>query len=104
MTIRERGWNRRGLRLSAVAPRGAFMSCSQNAGDHTGSQNESLVTASNTITQAADESRAGWYPDQPLLDPAIVGSANFKRIFKTQLQPGFSQVILAQPLVVGGKV
>src|SRR5262249_40936187 len=63
-----------------------------------------LVTPNSTITQAADETRAGWFPDQPLLDPAIVGSSAFKRIFNTQLQPGVSQEVLAQPLVVGGKV
>jgi hypothetical protein len=63
-----------------------------------------LVTANNTITQAADETRTGWFPDQPLLDPATVGSSNFGRLFQTQLQPGFSQQVLAEPLVIGGQV
>jgi F5/8 type C domain/Abnormal spindle-like microcephaly-assoc'd, ASPM-SPD-2-Hydin len=63
-----------------------------------------LVTANNTITQAADEGRTGWFPDQPLLDPATVASRNFGRMWKTQLQTGFSQQVLAQPLVVGGQV
>jgi hypothetical protein len=80
----------------------AVASCSQDASEQAGRR--SLVTANNTITQAADESRAGWFPDQPLLDPAIVGSGNFKRIFKTQLQPGLSQIVQAQPLVVGARV
>jgi hypothetical protein len=90
----------RRLALLVMALAAVFMGCSRNATYQT----SGLVTANNTITQAADETRVGWYPDQPLLDPATVGSANFGRLFKTQLQPGFSQEVLAQPLVVGGKV
>jgi hypothetical protein len=91
------------IRISVLALAAALVGCSQ----HVAEQLEppaGLVSAHGTITQAADESRAGWYPDQPLLDPATVSGPNFKRIFKTQLQPGFSQQVLAQPLVVGGKV
>jgi hypothetical protein len=75
-------------------------------GEDIASQTANLVTSNNTITQAADEARTGWFWDQPQLDPATVGSTNFKRLFKTQLLAGSTQQILAQPLVVdnGAKV
>src|SRR5262249_22569458 len=56
------------------------------------------------ITQAGDEARTGWYPDQPGLDPAIVGGANFGRLFKTALTLTPGEQVLAQPLVYNGKV
>ena len=87
------------LTLAAVS-----VGCSQNGAEPIESQRGSLVTANNTITQAADETRTGWFPNQPLLDPATVGSGNFKRLFKTELQPGLSQQVLAQPLVLGSQV
>src|SRR5262245_49296345 len=89
------------LRVRRLVPALAvvLMSCSQNELD---SLKTGLVTANNTITQAGDEARTGWYPDQPLLDPATVGSSNFGRRWKTQLEPGFSQRVMGQPLVVGG--
>ena len=68
-----------------------------------------LVTANGTITQGADEARTNWYPDQPGLDPSIVGGPNFKQLFATQLKvPGTqtsdTSIIQAQPLVVNGKI
>ncbi len=61
-----------------------------------------LVSPNGAITQGADEARTNWYPDQPGLDPAIVGGPNFKRIFSTALSG--TEKVLAQPLVVNGKV
>src|SRR5882672_1555897 len=63
-----------------------------------------LVSPNNAITQAGDESRTGWFPDQPLLDPATVGGPNFKRLFKTPLPLTPGEQVLAQPLVYNGKV
>jgi hypothetical protein len=64
----------------------------------------SLVSPNGAITQAGDEARTGWYPDQPGLDPAIVGGANFGRLFKTPLPLTPGEQVLAQPLVYNGKV
>ena len=61
-----------------------------------------LVSPNGAITQGADEQRTNWYPDQPGLDPSIVGGPNFKRLFKTAL-PSAGEPVLAQPLVVNGK-
>ncbi len=77
---------------------------SRRWGEDARSQTENLVSPNGAVTQAADEGRTGWFWDQPQLDPATVGSANFKRFFKTQLLAGSTQPILAQPLVIGGKV
>src|SRR6266436_4680718 len=64
-----------------------------------------IVTAANTITQAADEQRTGWFPDQPGLDPSIVGGGTFKRLFQTTLPlkdpAGNPDFVYAQPLVSG---
>jgi hypothetical protein len=66
-------------------------------------ERQDLVSPNGAITQGADEARSNWYPDQPGLDPAIVGGPNFKRIFTTNLASATEQV-LAQPLVFNGKV
>ncbi|HWZ88580.1 MAG TPA: PQQ-binding-like beta-propeller repeat protein, partial [Polyangiaceae bacterium] len=79
-------------------------SCSQKSGPNSQSRGEDLVSPNNAITQAADESRTGWFPDQPSLDPATVGGPNFKRLFKTALPLTPGEQVLAQPLVYGGKV
>jgi len=63
-----------------------------------------LVSGNGAITQAGDESRTGWYPDQAGLDPAIVGGTGFGRIFKTALPLTPGEQVLAQPLVYNGQV
>jgi len=63
-----------------------------------------LVSPNGAVTQAGDEARTGWYPDQPGLDPAIVGGSNFGRIFKTTLPLTPGEQVLAQPLVWNGKI
>jgi hypothetical protein len=68
------------------------------------SRYSNLVSPNNAITQAGDESRTGWFPDQPLLDSATVGGPNFKRLFKTPLPLTPGEQVLAQPLVYAGKV
>ena len=84
-----------------------FVSAAAWAGcDHwngIGMSESNLVSPNGAITQGADEQRTNWYPDQPGLDPSIVGGPNFKRLFKTAL-PSAGEPVLAQPLVVNGKV
>jgi Malectin domain/Abnormal spindle-like microcephaly-assoc'd, ASPM-SPD-2-Hydin/F5/8 type C domain len=80
----------------------AWVGCTQWEGISI--QESNLVSPNGAITQGADEARTNWYPDQPGLDPAIVGGPNFKRLFKTALPLSAGEKVLAQPLVVGGKV
>src|SRR5580692_4876693 len=58
-----------------------------------------LVSPNGAITQGADESRTNWYPNQPGLDPSIVGGPNFKQLFSTAL-PSAGEPVLAQPLFI----
>ncbi|MGO9962530.1 MAG: hypothetical protein ACLPUG_03745 [Acidimicrobiales bacterium] len=44
-----------------------------------------------------NNSRDGWYPQEPGLSPGVVGSSDFGEVFKTQL----NGQIYAQPLLVG---
>lgn len=97
----------RGLFASIAAV--ALLSLSTAVGCNTQTSNtekssENLVSTNNAITQAADETRTGWFPDQPGLAPAIVGSTNFGQLFKTPLPLTPGEQVLAQPLVYGGKV
>jgi fibronectin type 3 domain-containing protein len=67
-------------------------------------EQRNLVSPNGAVTQAGDEARTGWYPDQAGLDPAIVGGANFGRLFKTALTLTPGEQVLAQPLVWNGQV
>jgi hypothetical protein len=80
----------------------AWVGCNQ--WDGISIQESNLVSPNGAITQGADEARTNWFPDQPGLDPAIVGGPNFKRLFKTALPLSAGEKVLAQPLVVNGKV
>jgi hypothetical protein len=51
-----------------------------------------------------DATRSGWYPNQPGLNPGIVGSPSFGRLFKTTLPLTPNEVVLAQPLAFGDSV
>ena len=82
----------------------ALGSCSARSQSDVEVARSALVSSNQTVTQAADESRTGWYPDQPSLDSATVGGPNFKRLFKTTLPLTPGELVLAQPLVDGGKV
>jgi hypothetical protein len=53
--------------------------------------------SSKAATNRGDNSRDGWYPDEPGLSPQVVGSSNFGQVFATHL----NGQIYAQPLVVG---
>jgi hypothetical protein len=44
-------------------------------------EESNLTTLYNSVTQAANESRAGWYDNQPGLDPSIVGGPDFKQLY-----------------------
>ncbi len=48
-------------------------------------------------TSRGNDSRDGWYPNQPGLSPKVVGSSDFGQIFAKQL----NGQIYAQPLLVG---
>jgi outer membrane protein assembly factor BamB len=50
------------------------------------------------VTGAADSLRTGWYPDEPLLAPALVTKERFTQLFNTPLKGQ----IYAQPLLANG--
>jgi Malectin domain/F5/8 type C domain/Abnormal spindle-like microcephaly-assoc'd, ASPM-SPD-2-Hydin len=79
----------------------AWVGCNQWQGVEMTESN--LVSPNGAITQGGDEMRTNWFPDQPGLDPAIVAGPNFKQLFKTALA-STTEKVLAQPLVVNGKV
>ena len=56
------------------------------------------VVPAIAATNAADNLRTGWYPDQPSLTPALVSGGTFGQLFATQL----NGQIYAQPLVSNG--
>jgi hypothetical protein len=58
------------------------------------------IAAATVITNAADNLRTGWYPDQAALAPDTVAGSNFGQLFSTAL----NGQIYAQPLVSGGTV
>src|SRR4051812_15194228 len=91
----------RGVGVVAVAAVVGWVGCNQWQGVELTESN--LVSPNGAITQGADELRTNWYPDQPGLDPAIVGGPNFKQLFKRALL-STTEKVLAQPLVVNGNV
>src|SRR5262245_31650957 len=58
------------------------------------------LTSGGAITNAADNARTGWYPDQPLLSPVTVGGSTFRQNFSTAVDGQ----VYAQPLVSGDVV
>lgn len=56
------------------------------------------------VTIDGDAQRTGWYSNQPLLDPGIVTSSSFGRLFKTALTLSPGEQVFTQPLVFDGKV
>ena len=50
------------------------------------------------VTNASDEARTGWYPDEPYLAPDVVGGASFGQLFSTAVDGQ----VYAQPLVADG--
>ncbi len=67
------------------------------------------MTSKGTVTQAADEGRTGWFPDQPALDPDTVKDpASFGLLFNRALPnknpAGKPDEVYAQPLVNNGRV
>ena len=77
------------LSAAAVLAALAAMACAVTAAT------ASPAAAAVLPTNAADNLRTGWYPDQPGLAPATVGGSQFGRLFKA---PVTGQVY-AQPLV-----
>ncbi len=49
----------------------------------------------DTVTTAADNLRTGWFADQPVLTPAVVGGSSFGQLFATAV----TGQVYAQPLV-----
>src|SRR3954470_948725 len=56
------------------------------------------------LTSTADDLRTGWYPNQPELDPVIVGGPSFGRLWATALPLAPGEQVFAQPLVKGNTV
>jgi hypothetical protein len=61
-------------------------------------------TPPSSLSIDADPGRTGWYPNQPGLDPGIVTSSDFGRIFETALSLSPGEQVFAQPLVLGSSV
>jgi hypothetical protein len=61
-------------------------------------------TPPSSVSIDADPGRTGWYPNQPQLDPGIVTSSDFGRVFKTALPLTPGEQVFAQPLVLGNGV
>jgi hypothetical protein len=90
--------------IAALAECSAFDSrptSSTNGPTLVGTTSEAIVTANDTITQAADEARTSWYPDQVNLSPGAVSDpTKFGPLFSPvtlPLTPG--EEVVAQPLV-----
>jgi hypothetical protein len=94
----------RSIRVGAVALAASLAAVGCKGWPGVTMERGQLVSPNGAITQAGDESRAGWYSDQPGLDPAIVGGAGFGRLFKTALMLTPGEQVLAQPLVYNGQV
>lgn len=97
----------RHLRSAAASTIAALISLTvacQKPGGTSESTARAITTASGAITATADDLRSGWYPDQPRLDPAIVGGPTFGRLFKTTLPLNPGEAVFAQPLVSGTNV
>jgi hypothetical protein len=93
------------LGTSAVLLAGVLAGCGSDDGSSVALRKQpSLLTPSGAITGAADDLRTGWYPNQPNLDPLIVGSPRFGRMWRTNLPLTPGEQVYAQPLVVNGTV
>lgn len=80
---------------------------SERTADRSKAENDSTSLPSigrqggfQSATSRGDNSRDGWYPNEPGLGPSIVGSSQFGQLFVTRL----NGQIYAQPLLVGGVV
>ena len=56
------------------------------------------------VTLDVDAGRTGWYANQPQLDPGIVTSTSFGRLFKTALPLSPGEQVFAQPLIYGDRL
>src|SRR5258708_5928431 len=97
-------WVGQSVRLGVALLVGAFAGAGCSRWQGVSLEDSNLVSPNGAITQGGEEARTGWYPDQPGLDPAIVGGASFGRLFKTPLPLTPGEQVLAQPLVYNGKV
>ena len=107
------GGLRFGLRFDlAVAVAGVVLGLSASGCNSSPSSPDVDIRA---LTSTADNLRTGWYPNQPGLDPVIVGGPSFKRIWNQPL-PGVmaggilhggaanNEQVFAQPLVTASSV
>ena len=76
------------------------LGCGRAPGAPTVEKVAAAETATAEGTMSADSLRTGFYPNQPALDPAVVGSPYFGQIFDAALDGQ----IYAQPLYVNGVV
>jgi hypothetical protein len=56
------------------------VACNRQPARPGSTQPAALVTAAGTITGTADDQRTGWYPNQPRLEPPVVGGPTFGRL------------------------
>lgn len=69
-----------------------------------GRSQERETPRAEPLTSTADDLRTGWYPNQPDLDPVIVGGPSFGRLWATTLPLAAGEQVFAQPLVKGNTV
>src|SRR5436853_4312186 len=58
-----------------------------------------VITPNGAVTNSADDLRTGWYPNQPNMDPVVVGGPTFGRLWKTTLPQATGDQVFAQPLL-----
>src|SRR5262245_21195320 len=90
--------------LAALGTGVVVVGCGDWEGVQLDSESSNLATLYSSVTQAGNESRAGWYDNQPGLDPAIVASTNFKTLYDFTLPITPGEQVYAQPLVWNDKV
>jgi hypothetical protein len=80
---------------------GICASCSGGGGsgaDFERAARQAAGLSTVSVTEAGDELRTGWYPDEPGLAPSTVNTSNFGRLFSTAIDGQ----VYAQPLVWSG--
>jgi len=89
------------IRLAILLLVSILYSCSSETDNRVADQSETRSGKARlstvAVTQAGDELRTGWYPNQPNLDPGLVAGPTFGQLFSTPINGD----VHAQPLVVG---
>ena len=93
------------LALLVLAATGAWPAAASAAGQGRATADVSPVRPAaaefpDGATNRGDDSRDGWYPNEPGLSPALVGSSGFGQLFSTPV----NGQVYAQPLLDNGTV